>query len=176
MAFTAFALGGFYAALAPGLLSKRLQVSDYSVIGAVVALFFAAGSATIVVTRAMKSRTALFVASAFLIAGLALLLLADAAQSMAWLLVASIVTGAAMALGYRSSLEIINEIAPGEQRAEVVSTFLLVCYTANAIPVIGVGLLALAIGPENAHRVFAGVLAALGIVACAIGARYLPRR
>ncbi len=175
MAFTAFALGGFYAALAPGLLVRRLDVSDHAAIGAVVALFFAAGAATAIATKSMRSRTALFAASTLLWIGLALLLVADEARSMTWLLVATPVAGAAMALGYRSSLEIVNEIAPGAQRAEVVSSFLLVCYAANAIPVIGVGLLALVAGAETAHRVFAGVLAALGVVACVVGVRHLSR-
>jgi hypothetical protein len=80
-----------------------------------------------------------------------------------------------MALGYRGSLQIINEIAPQQQRAELVSSFLLVCYSANALPVIGVGLLSLPLGPEYAHRVFAIVLVALASLACAVGLRYAPR-
>ena len=84
------------------------------------------------------------------------------------------VAGAAMALGYRSSLGIINAIAPGAQRAEVVSSYLLVCYSANAIPVVGVGVLTKAVDATVAHEIFAGVLALLGIVACLIGARQLP--
>jgi MFS family permease len=175
IAFAAFALGGFYAALAPGLMTRRLGESDVAVIGAIVALFFASASAAAIVTRTLKTRTALFAASVLLWLGLALLLAADAARSMPFLIAASIVAGAAMALGYRSSLGIINAIAPGAQRAEVVSSYLLVCYSANAIPVIGVGLLTKAIGAGIAHAVFAGVLALLGVVACVIGARQLPR-
>ena len=39
MAFIAFALGGFYAALAPGLLIRQLGESDVAVIGGIVARF-----------------------------------------------------------------------------------------------------------------------------------------
>jgi len=174
IAFAAFALGGFYAALAPGLMAKRLGQDDVAVIGAVVALFFASASAAAIVTRHMRERAALFTASALLWLGLALLLAADAGRSMPILVAASIVAGAAMALGYRSSLGIINAIAPGAQRAEVVSSYLLICYSANAIPVIGVGVLTKAVDATVAHEIFAGVLALLGIVACLIGARQLP--
>src|SRR5581483_1757464 len=118
---------------APGLMAKRLGQDDVAVIGAIVALFFASASAAAIVTRNMKHRAALFAASALLWLGLALLLAGDAARSMPLLVAASIVAGAAMALGYRSSLGIINAIAPGEQRAEVVSSYLLDCYSANAI-------------------------------------------
>lgn len=175
MAFTAFALGGFFAALAPGLLVRRLGATDLAIIGAVVGLFFGAASAAAVATRGLERRKALYAASALLYAGLALLLAADAARSMPLLLAASVVTGAAMALGYRSSLEIVNAISPGERRAEVVSSYLLVCYGANAIPVIGTGVLALAVSAENAHRAFAAVLAALAVLACAIAARHLGK-
>lgn len=173
IAFTAFALGGFYAALAPGLLARRLDVDDPAIIGGVVALFFVAATLAAIATKTLANRAALFAASMLLWIGLALLLAADAARSMPFLLLASVIAGAAMALGYRSSLGIINAIAPGEQRAEVVSSYLLVCYSANAIPVIGVGLLTKATGATVAHWIFAGVLAALGVVACVIGARQL---
>ncbi|HJT99179.1 MAG TPA: MFS transporter [Rhodanobacteraceae bacterium] len=175
MAFAAFALGGFFAALAPGLLTRRLGETDLSIVGAIVALFFGVASATAAATQRLDSRKALFSASALVLVGLALLLVADGARSMPVLIAAAVATGAAMALGYRSSLEIVNAIAPGERRAEVVSSYLLVCYSANAIPVIGVGLLALVVSPENAHRVFAAVLAALALLACAIAARHLKR-
>ncbi len=175
MAFIAFALGGFYAALAPGLLIRQLGESDVAVIGGIVALFFVSASVTVVATRSLANRPALFAASALVWAGLALLLAADALRSMALVVAASIVGGAAMALAYRSSLGIVNAIAPEDRRAELVSSYLLVCYSANALPVIGVGLITGAIGATNAHRALAAVLAALALVACVIGARELPR-
>jgi len=175
MAFVAFALGGFYAALVPGVLSRQIGVSDVGVIGGIVALFFVSAAATVVATRALANRPALYAASALVFAGLALLLAADALRSMALIVAASLVGGSAMALAYRSSLGIVNAIAPGERRAELVSSYLLVCYTANALPVIGVGLITRTIGATNAHRVLAAVLAALALVACAVGARKLPR-
>jgi len=174
IAFTAFALGGFYAALAPGLLSERLHETDAVAIGGIVALFFAAGAITIVATRMLSNRPALFAASALLLGGLALLLAADAMRSMPLLIAASAAAGASMALGYRASLGIVNAIAPPERRAEVVSSYLLVCFGANALPVIGIGWLAKATSPAAAHATFAIVLALLGIAARAIGVRYLP--
>jgi MFS family permease len=174
MAFIAFALGGFYAALAPGLLIRQIGESDVAVIGGIVALFFVSASVTVVATRALANRTALYAASVLVWAGLALLLAADALRSMALIVAASLVGGMAMALAYRSSLGIVNAIAPADRRAELVSSYLLVCYSANALPVIGVGLITGAIGATNAHRVLAAALAALALVACVLGARKLP--
>jgi MFS family permease len=44
IAFAAFALGGFYAALTPGLLSHSLHISNRALTGGVVAVFFGSGS------------------------------------------------------------------------------------------------------------------------------------
>ena len=175
IAFAAFALGGFYAALAPEMLARSLHRGTPLVVGGIVALFFSSGALAAVLTRALRGRNAMLVALVLLWIGLGLLTLAEALHSMSLLVLASILTGAAMALGYRGSLQIINEIAPERQRAELVSSYLLVCYSANSLPVIGVGVLSLPLGPENAHRVFAIVLVALASLACAIGLRYAPR-
>jgi MFS family permease len=175
IAFAAFALGGFYAALAPEVLARSLHRVAPLIVGGIVALFFASGVLTAVLTRAMWGRNAMLAALVLLWIGLGLLTLSEALHSMTLLVLASLLTGAAMALGYRGSLQIINEIAPERQRAELVSSYLLVCYSANSLPVIGVGVLSLPFSPENAHRVFAIVLVALASIACAIGLRYAPR-
>src|SRR5581483_8037189 len=44
MAFASFALGGFYAALTPGLLETRMHQSNVAVIGGVVGAFFGSGA------------------------------------------------------------------------------------------------------------------------------------
>jgi MFS family permease len=174
MAFSTFALGGFYAALTPGLLSERLQQHNLAVVGALVALFFGAGALTAAKTGNVTHRPALLISTILLLVGLALLVTAEHLRSMATLVMATIVSGSATALGYRCSLQIVNEIAPAARRAELVSSYLLVCYTANSLPVIGVGLLSLAVSAVSAHLAFAVLLALLSMIACATGWRFLP--
>jgi MFS family permease len=175
MAFAAFSLGGFYAALLPGLLEQGLHQSDPAVIGGVVAAFFATAAVTASATGKLGSRSSMLIALGLLGLGLGLLLSAEARRSMTLLMIATVVAGAAMALGYRGSLQIVNEIAPPEHRAEIVSSYLLVCFTANSLPVIGVGLLSLPIGAPQAHRVFALALVALATGACAVTLRRASR-
>lgn len=169
LAFAVFALGGFYSALTPGLLSHGLNEHSPAVLGAVVALFFGTGALVAASSGRLGNRPAMLLATALLLAGLTLLLVAERYGSLRWLLVATVVCGAAMALGYRCSLGMVNEIAPSEQRAELVSAYLLVCYTANSIPVFGVGLLSRLAGASSAHVAFAALLAALAVIACIVG-------
>ncbi len=70
-----------------------------------------------------------------------------------------------MSLGYRGSLQIVNEIAPDERRAEVVSSYLVACFVGNALPVIGIGVLTALTGRLTASIAFAGVVAALAVAA-----------
>ncbi len=168
MTFASFAMGGFYGALIPGLVTTALDISNVAVVGGITALFFAVAAATAAATRKLRARTAMLSALPFMLAGLGLLVAAEGFRSMPVLIAATLIGGAGMALGYRGSLQIVNEIAPGDRRAEVVSTFLLVCYLGNSLPVVGVGALTAATSPALAHRVFAGVLAALACVACVV--------
>ncbi len=174
MAFTAFALGGFYAAVVPGMLGERLHESNVAVVGAVVGVFFGVACLTASLTRRIQGRTAMLSAAAFVLIGLSLLIAAEDESSMTLLLCASVVAGSAMACGYRGSLQIVNEIAPNDKRAEVISTFLLVCYTANSLPVLGVGVLSTLVGASVAHLSFAVAIAVVAVAATVIGVRFIP--
>jgi MFS family permease len=101
--------------------------------------------------------------------GVVLLCCAEAFRSLSLLFVAAAVGGAAMALSYRGSLQVINEVAPQNERAEVVSAYLLMCYSGNSLPVLGVGLLTTALEPLPAHEIFAAVVAALALAAIFAG-------
>jgi hypothetical protein len=79
--------------------------------------------------------------------------------------VGSAVGGAAVGLGYRGSLQLINELAPGTHRAEVVSTFLMFCYLGVSLPVVGIALMSAATTPIAAETAFAAIIAAFALFA-----------
>ena len=114
----------------------------------------------------------MFTALALLIPGVLLLVLAENTASMPLLLVASAFGGASGALGYRASLETINQIAPEDRRAETVAALLVACYAGISVPIIGVGVLSQLVNPTVADVVFAGVLCLLAIGAAIMGVRY----
>ncbi len=169
MAFAAFALGGFFAALIPGLITQELHVSNVAVVGVVVTVFFAVACLVAALSRRLASWTAMFSGAACVFPAVALLISAELVRSMALLIVAAALGGTAMSLSYRGSLQVLNEIAPEEKRAEVVSSYLLMCYLGNSLPVLGVGLLTTALSAPTAHEVFAIVVAALAATATVTG-------
>lgn len=170
VAFAAFALGGFISALIPGIITQGLHVPNVAVIGGVVTIFFLVACLTAALSRKLASWTAMFCGAACVFPAVALLVGAEMLRSMALLIVAAGVGGAAMALSYRGSLQVLNEIAPQDKRAEVVSAYLLMCYLGNSVPVLGVGLLTTKLEPAQAHAIFAAVVATLALAAILTGA------
>ncbi|HVV95188.1 MAG TPA: MFS transporter [Hyphomicrobiales bacterium] len=174
-AFGIFTMLGFYAALTPGVLARSLHVTSPAVAGAVVAEAFAVAAVATIASARLKSRDAMLGGLGVLLAALALLVAAELLPSLIVLLVATAVVGVAAGLGYRGSLQVVNQIAPEERRAEVVSTYLLACYFSISLPVIGVGVLGALASPIVADLVLAGVVGLIAIAALAAGMRYAPR-
>jgi MFS family permease len=173
-AFAAFALIGFYAALVPGLLRDSLHLSAPLIAGAIVGELFFIAAVTILSTGRLESRTAMLGSLVMLLPSLWLLIVAQIFQSLPVLLLAAAGTGVSGGLGYRGSLEVINRIAPPDQRSEVVSSYLVVCFAGNSLPVIGIGVLAAATSQLVADVSFAAVITALAGIAFLTDIKYAP--
>jgi MFS family permease len=163
--FGAFALVGFYAALIPTVVAHALHDSQPIVGGAIVfeLAFLAAVSA--VAARALPSRTAMLSTLVLLLPSVALLLFAQIGHSMLALIFATALGAICWALGYRGSLQVVNEIAPADRRAEVASSYYIVGFIGNSIPVIGVGVISALAGPKVASLTFGCTIAAFAIAA-----------
>lgn len=176
MAFASFALGGFFAALIPGLITQELHISSVAVVGGIVTLFFACACLVVVLSRNFASWTAMFSGAGCVFPAVALLVGAEEIRSLPLLAVAAAVGGAAMSFSFRGSLQVVNEISPQDRRAEVISSYLMTCYLGNSLPVLGVSLLATALAPPMAHRIFAMVIAALAVTAIFTGVASMRRQ
>lgn len=166
-AFATFAVSGFYAALAPSLLRRDMDVTNIAIAGAIVSGLFASAAITAVTTSAMKPRTGMLSGAATMIVAVGLLVAAQITASLPLLVAGALVTGIAAALGYRGSLQVINEIAPKDKRAEVISSFKIVCFTGTGVPVIGVGVLSSMWSPGVATVSLAALTTTLAVVALA---------
>jgi hypothetical protein len=74
--------------------------------------------------------------------------------------------------GYRASLQVVNQSAPSDKRAAVMSIYFICCFVGNAVPVVGVGVLSSFASSIVADIVFAGTIAAFTVVALIFGLKY----
>ncbi|HZP76154.1 MAG TPA: MFS transporter [Pseudolabrys sp.] len=170
--FGAMALVGFYAALAPSILANELHNTNHAVAGALVFELAIVVSIVIVLTQKLASRAAMLWSLALMIPSAALVVAAQLLASMPVMLAATALCGIAAALGYRGSLQVVNQIAPAERRAEVVSTYFVCGFSGNALPVIGVGVLSTFASAGIASAAFAVMIVAFAGVALIFGAKY----
>ena len=84
------------------------------------------------------------------------------------LLIGTAVGGIATGLGYRCSLQKVNESAPNNKRSEIVSACLIACYAGISLPVIGIVLLAKTTGPVIADLIFAAFIGLLSVFALVV--------
>jgi MFS family permease len=172
--FATFALIGFYAALIPSVLRDSLHQPAPTIAGIIVCEVFGIAAVTILSTAWLGSQAAMLSALVLLLPAAWLLVGAEVARSLPLLLFAAALCGVAGGLGYRGSLEVINRIAPADQRSEVVSSYLIALFAGNSVPVIGIGVLAALVGAITAHVTFAAVITALAGIAAWTGIAYAP--
>jgi MFS family permease len=169
--FASFALLGFYSALAPSLLQRSLQVESHAIGGAVIFELYAVAVLVLALTHWLAARSAMLCGLALLIPSLVLIVVAFQSHSLPLLLSGAALGGGAAALGYRGSLQIVNQIAPDNRRAEMVSTYLMFCYAGVSLPVVGIGFLSAIETPALAEEIFAAVIAAIALIAIAVDVR-----
>lgn len=170
--FVGFALFGVFTSVSPAFLAQFLDVDNHAVGGLIVALaFFASIAGQSAVGRIGESRS-LPLGCAGLLAGLALLAAALWWQLLPLVVLSALLGGAGQGLAFRAALAQVAAASPGDRRAAVISTLFVVAYAGISLPVIGVGILSVHIGLQDAGLVFIGCMAVL--VTCA-GA-YLLRR
>ena len=170
--FGAMALVGFYAALAPSLLAEQLHETSHVAAGAIFLELAVVVAANIVATKSLSSRVAMLWALALMVPSVALVVAAQVAGSLALMVVATAVCGLAAGLGYRGSLQVVNQIAPPNRRAEVVSSYFVCAFIGNALPVIGVGVISTLASPTTASLLFALTISVFAVVALFFGIKY----
>jgi len=170
--FGAMALVGFYAALAPSVLAQQLHVTNHAEAGGLFFELSIVAAATILATARLSSRFTMLSALLLMIPTVAMIVAAQAFASMATMIAATALCGVAAALGYRGGLQVVNQIAPADRRAEVVSAFFICCFCGNALPVIGIGILSDWAGATVASLAFAGMITGFSLAALWFGLRY----
>ena len=169
--FGVMALVGFYAALIPTILREDLHQTNLAIGGAVAAAMFLIAALVIVLTRKLAPRTAMLWGLGLMPPAVGLLVLAQAERSMPLVLGGALVSGAAAALGYRGSLQVIYALAPHDRRAEIGSASYRCGFAGNALPVIGVGVVTTFAGAIAGSSAFAVLIAVFAVAALVVELR-----
>ncbi|MGX4803642.1 MFS transporter [Bradyrhizobium guangdongense] len=170
--FGAMSLVAFFAALAPSVLAGELHITSHAVAGAIFLELASAVALVIALTRSMSSRAAMLWSLGLMLPSLVLLVTAQFLESLGVMIAATATSGVAAGLGYRGSLQVVNQIAPNDRRAEVVSAYFICCFLGNALPVIGIGVLSTLISSTVASLVFATTIAVFAVAALVFGLKY----
>lgn len=170
--FGLMALVGFYAALMPAILLHDLHITSRAAAGALFFELAMVVAVVILVTQALASRTSMMWSLVLMIPAAGAIVAAQT-LGMLWIMAATTaIVGLSAGLGYRGSLQVVNEIAPADKRAAVVSSYFLFCFMGNALPVIGTGVLSSVTNTTVADITFACVIAAFALVALIFGLVY----
>jgi sugar phosphate permease len=170
--FGLMALVGFYAALMPAILSHDLHVKNHSAAGALLFELATLVAVVIITTRTLASRTSMMWSLALMIPAAAAVVVAQASASLWVMLTATAIVAVSAGLGYRGSLQVVNQIAPTDKRAAVVSSYFVCCFIGNALPVIGVSVLSSLTNTTVADIGFSCVIAAFAVIALILGLVY----
>jgi MFS family permease len=160
-AFSAFAVLGLFAALAPTFLGDVLHEENHAVQGGVVFLLMAVGTVTQLLLFQFSSRRVMLAGLGLFLAALALIVVALSQAALTLFLAGTVVGGVAVGAVFLGSLATANRLAPPGQRGQVVSAYFVLCYCGLVIPVVGVGVASMFIGDFRAVLAFSILLAAL---------------
>lgn len=158
-----FSVTGVLTAVTALFLAKDLHLDSHALAGFVVFLAFAGMAGGQLIARRLRPRVALPAGCAGLVLAAAALALALAAAQLAPLIAAAAILGVSGGLCLNAGLATtVEQVAPAH-RGEVSSSFFAGLYLMLAVPAIGVGLLASAIGLRQAGLVFAIAVAVLAV-------------
>jgi MFS family permease len=150
--FAGFSVLGLFASVAPALLLHVLGIGDHLVCGLVVFAQLGFSALGQIGSTKMADRKAMLIGTGALTAGILLTGISIAVSSLPVLLLGAAFAGAGQGMSFRASLSTLAEQSPAHLRGEITSTFFLVLYIAQSVPVMGVGVAASAVG-----LAFAGV-------------------
>lgn len=159
--FLAFAVIGLFLALVPTYVAALAHSTNLVLGGGAVALMLACSVIAQLAGYGRPARSLERVGLPLLAAGLVLLALAGVVSSLVLLLAATALAGTGQGLVFLGGLTAVNQAAPADRRAAVLSSFLVIIYSGLGLPVIAAGFLAADIGLVAAVRYFSGVVAVL---------------
>jgi MFS family permease len=159
--FAGFAVMGLFTAVSPAFLTTVLHNTNHAVTGAVVLSVFLASTLGQSLSMTIGERRALTLGCVGLIVGMIFVGSSLLIRSLTVLIVGAIIAGLGQGMSFRAGLGAVAGASPPDKRGEITSTYFVMLYVGIAIPVIGEGAAAVALGLTVSGVVFAALVAVL---------------
>ena len=172
--FLSFTVFGFCLSLAPGYFAQIVHADSRPLMGLLAGLTLAASA----VSQLIAVRGSFVVPVGLgMLAVSVLLIAAAAAWSSPWLLVfASITAGLGQGVSFRTVFNDVAGKVEASRHAQIISTVYVITYLGSAVPVIGLGIAAGAVGLQAAVAGFVVLCSILAATLAAITLRAALRR
>jgi MFS family permease len=149
-----YSVYGYFAAIAPTFLSVELAISNRAISAIVIASMFGAAALIQLALGQVRDRRGLLIGLPIMLGATLLVTLAFPLRAFVLIGAGAVVLGLGVGFAYMGSVTLIDRLAPGPERGEILSAFFLTGYLALAVPTIGVGTTAQVVGLSVAGEAF----------------------
>lgn len=170
-----WSIGGIYLSLGPRLASEMMNTHSHVAGGVAMLALTLPGVATQLRWHHVDPHRAASVGAAALGLGMALIVVSLSTGSAVFFVVASAITGAGWGIAFLGALRSLTAVIPPSQRAEVMSAFYVVAYSALAVPAIVAGVVVTHLGLDGTFRLFGLLVMSLAAVVAVLAARVRTR-
>lgn len=167
-AFTAFALCGLLAALAPTIVREELDTTNAIFGGGAVTLVFLASGLSQLGWMKLPDVPVLYTGAVLLVVALATMTGGVAGPSMLVFLMGVTFGGLAVGALFMSSLAIVNRAAEDERRGRVTATYFTSTFSGLVLPVVGTGVIADHLTQLQATGIFAAGISAIAVLSAVL--------
>lgn len=163
--FAGFTVMGIFTSAVPNVMGQLMDVHAPLAIGTVALLIFLGSAIGQVGQHYLPTATRLPIGAALLALGMAFIGISISKAVLSGLAFGGIVAGIGQGIVLRAGLGEITRLSHNHDRASVMSMFFLILYLASVIPIVGLGIIAHAIGLQLAGTLFSAGIGGLALTA-----------
>jgi len=160
-AFSAFGVFSLYAALAPTFMQHIVPWHGPAISGFSIGVILFLSTAFQLLARRFSTKTSMVMGLLGLSACNLLLILTSYTGAVTLFVLSVLVTGFGHGVMSMAGMSIVNKVATHEQRAGLLSSYMIVGYVGTIVPILGVGWLADHVGLTTAIVSFCTAMALL---------------
>jgi predicted MFS family arabinose efflux permease len=172
---SSWSVGGLFLSLGPQLSASLFHTTDHLVAGVSIFALAASGAAAQLVFGRTAPWLGATLGSIALAVGLLLIVVAASTESTAVYLAGAVIGGGGFGVAFLGALRALSAAIPQAHRAEVMSAFYVVAYSALSLPAIAAGIAVTPLGLEPTFEIFGSIIAGLALVVAAEAWRTRPR-